>query len=171
MNDLDVADSSGHEPITVKAGSLPHGFYDALAGRASSCDNEEYRRGYVIGQASPGEPAKYTVIAVAELNSAVTMSNTALVEQLRRACVVAPRRYLRAQGMPRGVSTGRLLEAAIVAAEVYLAQTETEEGSRDDRRRNRFARFQLSEDTPHRNKQRTWPTSSNAAPDFAGISM
>ena len=127
MNDLDVADSSGHEPITVKAGSLPHGFYDALAGRASSCDNEEYRRGYVIGQASPGEPAKYTVIAVAELNSAVTMSNTALVEQLRRACVVAFGDLL-AQGMPRGVSTGRLLEAAIVAAEVYLAQTETEEG-------------------------------------------
>jgi hypothetical protein len=113
------------EPITVKGGSLSHGFYDALAGRVSSCDNEEYRRGYVIGQASPAEPVKYTVIAP-ERSCAAAGPNTALIEQLRHACAVAFGDLL-TQGMPRGTSTGRLLEAAIVAAEVYLGQTKTEE--------------------------------------------
>ena len=48
--------------ITVKAGSLSHGFYDALARQLPSHGSEEYRRGYVIGQANPGEPVKYTVL-------------------------------------------------------------------------------------------------------------
>jgi hypothetical protein len=136
VNDLVATNPPGHEesepitlkesePITLKAGSLSHGFYDALAGRASSCDNEEYRRGYVIGQASPGEPVKYTVLAP-ELSSSATTSNTALIKQLRHACAAAFGDLL-VQGMPHGTSTGRLLEAAIVATEVYLAQAKTEE--------------------------------------------
>ena len=44
----------------------------------------------------------------------------ALVEQLRHACSVAFGDLL-AQGMPPGVSTGKLLQAAIGAAEEYLA--------------------------------------------------
>jgi hypothetical protein len=126
MNERDAMDLPGHEsmnPITVKAGSLSHGFYDALAGRTLSCDNEEYRRGYVIGQANPGEPVEYTVV-VPKLSDSEAASNTALVEQLRHACSVAFGDLL-AQGMPRSASTGRLLEAAIVAAAAYLAQVET----------------------------------------------
>jgi hypothetical protein len=49
----------------------------------------------------------------------------ALVEQLRHACSVAFGDLL-AQGMPPGVSTGRLLQAAIEAAVAYLAQIEFE---------------------------------------------
>lgn len=45
----------------------------------------------------------------------------ALVEQLRHACSVAFGDLL-VHGMPPGVSTGRLLRAAILAAEAYLAQ-------------------------------------------------
>lgn len=47
----------------------------------------------------------------------------ALIEQLRHACSVAFGDLL-AQGMPPNVSTGRLLQAAITAAEKYLAQVE-----------------------------------------------
>lgn len=49
-----------------------------------------------------------------------------LVEQLRHACSVALGDLL-AHGMPRGVSTDKLLQAAIVVAEEYLAQAEAEE--------------------------------------------
>ena len=45
-----------------------------------------------------------------------------LIEQLRQACSVALGDLL-ALGMPPGVSTDRLLQAAVAAAEEYLVQT------------------------------------------------
>jgi len=48
------------------------------------------------------------------------------IEQLRHACSVALGDLI-ALGMPQGVSTHKLLEAAIVAAMEYLAQAEAEE--------------------------------------------
>lgn len=128
VNELAAVDPPGHEelgPIPVKGGSLSHGFYEALAGRAPSCEDEEYRRGYVIGQASPGEPVKYTVM-VPERNGVAAAPNTALIKQLRHACAVAFGDLL-AQGMPRDTSTGQLLTAAIVAADVCLVRANTEE--------------------------------------------
>ena len=52
----------------------------------------------------------------------------ALVEQLRLACSVALGDLL-AFGMPRGVSTDKLLQAALAAAEEYLVQMDAAEGA------------------------------------------
>ena len=55
-----------------------------------------------------------------------TIAFAVLIEQLRQACSVALGDLL-AQGMPPDVSTGRLLQAAIDAAEKYLVQMEAKE--------------------------------------------
>ena len=70
----------------------------------------------------------------------------ALVEQLRHACSVALGDLL-AQGMPPGVSTGRLLLAAIGAANEYLVQTgtsATDPASREHAPRLTFDRTRIT---------------------------
>jgi len=98
--------------------------------------DNEYNSGVnipVIDDPEAGQlVARQNPKALFRLNEEVIVVNAeelaVLIEQLRQACSVALGDLI-GHGMPPDVSTGRLLQAAIVAAVEYLTQAEAKSGT------------------------------------------